>query len=285
MAYTTTMLAWVVVQDGRQLGQAGQLLHALDAVKWGTDYFLKAHTAPDELYVQVREGPGSVVPGDPSFFPPVKRRTMHLHPPFQRTALCFSSWTVVSTTRAFIGLQCNVLHFCINLGLLEPPLAPVQVGEVSADHSCWMRPEDMTTPRTLYKVGGTKCGSDVAGQTAAALAAASIAFRTVDPAYSATLLAHARQLHSFATKCLGKYSDVVQNVNPYYTSYSGYAVSALPPTFSAPCYLSGTAEYTDSSCCLASSLRAPLPMQTVRTNTGDRQHKEQNAGTKGWRSL
>lgn len=56
MAYTTTMLAWVVLQYGRQLDQAGQLSHALDAVKWGTDYFLKAHTAPDELYVQVREG-------------------------------------------------------------------------------------------------------------------------------------------------------------------------------------------------------------------------------------
>lgn len=97
-----------------------------------------------------------------------------------------------------------------------------------------MRPEDMTTPRTVYKVGGTKCGSDVAGETAAALAAASVVFRTEDPSYSATLLSHARQLHSFATTCLGKYSDIVQDVNPYYTSYSGYAVRApalrvLPP--------------------------------------------------------
>ena len=28
----------------------------LDAIKWGTDYLIKAHTAPNEFYGQVGEG-------------------------------------------------------------------------------------------------------------------------------------------------------------------------------------------------------------------------------------
>lgn len=82
----------------------------------------------------------------------------------------------------------------------------------------------MTTLRTSYKIGGTKCGSDVAGETAAAFAAASIAFKSVNGTYSAILLEHAKDLFTFATTCLGAYSDTIPEVNPYYTSYSGYKV-------------------------------------------------------------
>jgi endoglucanase len=52
----------------------------------------------------------------------------------------------------------------------------------------------MDTPRTAYKVDVNRRGSDVAAETAAALAAASIAFRGVDNAYSARLLAAARRV-------------------------------------------------------------------------------------------
>ena len=70
----------------------------------------------------------------------------------------------------------------------------VQVGDPSSDHQCWERPEDMDTPRTAYKVDVNRRGSDVAAETAAALAAASMAFRGVDNAYSARLLAAARRV-------------------------------------------------------------------------------------------
>jgi len=52
-------------------------------------------------------------------------------------------------------------------------------------------------------------GSDLAGETAAALAAASIVFRNVDPCYSNSLLTHARQLFDFANNYRGKYSDSI----------------------------------------------------------------------------
>ena len=71
----------------------------------------------------------------------------------------------------------------------------VQVGNPYSDHSCWQRPEDMTTDRTAYKIDASRPGSDVAGETAAALAAASIAFRGVDRVYSARLLRSAQQVN------------------------------------------------------------------------------------------
>jgi hypothetical protein len=50
-------------------------------------------------------------------------------------------------------------------------------------------------------------GSDLAAETAAALAAASIVFKEADPNYSNNLLTHAKQLFVFANNYRGKYSD------------------------------------------------------------------------------
>jgi endoglucanase len=144
-----TMMAWGISEFNPQLRRTGQLGNALNSLRWGTDYFLKAHTQPNELWVQV---------GSP--------------------------WS---------------------------------------DHDCWERPEDMTTPRPAYKVDTTHHGSDVAAETAAALAAASIAFRGVDRAYSAKLLRSAQQLFNFADRFRGKYSDSLAGVVcPFYCSYSGF---------------------------------------------------------------
>lgn len=62
------------------------------------------------------------------------------------------------------------------------------------DHHCWERPEDMDTARNVYKVTSQNPGSDVAAETAAALAAASIVFRGSDAAYSAKLLQTAKKV-------------------------------------------------------------------------------------------
>ncbi len=52
-----------------------------------------------------------------------------------------------------------------------------QVGNGQEDHGYWGRPEDMTLTRPAYKLTANNPGSEVVGETAAALAAASIAFR------------------------------------------------------------------------------------------------------------
>ncbi|KNA16888.1 hypothetical protein SOVF_085040 [Spinacia oleracea] len=119
MAFTVTLLAWSVVEYGNHLKVHNELQNALVAIKWGTDYFIKAHPQPNLLYAGVGDG--------------------------------------------------------------------------DSDHDCWQRPEDMTTPRTVYKIDESNPGSDLAAETSAALAAASIAFHRLDPKYSSLLLAHAKQ--------------------------------------------------------------------------------------------
>jgi Glycosyl hydrolase family 9 len=62
------------------------------------------------------------------------------------------------------------------------------VGDPNKDHACWERPEDMDTPRSVLKIDAQNPGTEVAAETAAAFAAASLVFRTCDPAYSKRLL-------------------------------------------------------------------------------------------------
>jgi endoglucanase len=148
MAASATMLAWGIVDYRNAYVQTGQLNTALDQLKWATDYFIKAHTAANELYGQVGAG--------------------------------------------------------------------------GTDHGWWGPAEVMQMTRPSYKISSACPGSDLAGETAAALAAASIAFRATDPSYANTLLTHARQLYSFADNFRGKYSDCITDASGFYNSWSGY---------------------------------------------------------------
>ncbi|RAL50995.1 hypothetical protein DM860_005351 [Cuscuta australis] len=148
MAFTVTMMSWSIIEYGRQMSAAGELHNALEAVKWGTDYFIKAHPQPYVLYGEVGDG--------------------------------------------------------------------------DTDHYCWQRPEDMTTSRVAYKIDQNNPGSDLAAETAAAMAAASIVFRRQDPSYSHQLLQHAYQLFEFADKYRGKYDSSITVARNFYQSVSGY---------------------------------------------------------------
>lgn len=53
MAFTITMMSWSILEYGKQMGASGELGHAIDAVKWGTDYLIKAHPQPNVLYGEV----------------------------------------------------------------------------------------------------------------------------------------------------------------------------------------------------------------------------------------
>ncbi|CAB4310548.1 unnamed protein product [Prunus armeniaca] len=148
MAFTVTMMSWSIIEYGKQMAASGELGHAMEAVKWGTDYFIKAHPEPYVLYGEVGDG--------------------------------------------------------------------------NTDHYCWQRPEDMTTDRRAYKISPSNPGSDLAGETAAAMAAASIVFRHSNPAYASELLRHAHQLFDFADKYRGKYDSSITVAQKYYRSISGY---------------------------------------------------------------
>ncbi|CAN1178107.1 Endoglucanase 6 [Linum perenne] len=148
MAFTVTMMSWSIIEYGKQMAASGELRNAMEAIKWGTDYFIKAHPEPDVLYGEVGDG--------------------------------------------------------------------------TTDHYCWQRPEDMTTDRRAYRIDPSNPGSDLAGETAAAMAAASIVFRHSNPAYSRELLNHAYQLFDFANKHRGKYDSSITVAQKYYRSISGY---------------------------------------------------------------
>ena len=97
-----------------------------------------------------------------------------------------------------------------------------QVGDGNADHAWWGSAEVMPMERPSFKIDASNPGSDLAGETAAALAAASIVFKDSDPAYSNLLISHAEELYNFADTYRGKYSDAITNAASFYNSWSGY---------------------------------------------------------------
>ena len=58
----------------------------------------------------------------------------------------------------------------------------------------------MDTTRSVFKVDKNSSGSDVAGETAAALAATSLVFRRSDPTYSKLLVRRAIRVNSYSCK-------------------------------------------------------------------------------------
>ncbi|MQL73660.1 hypothetical protein Taro_006009 [Colocasia esculenta] len=144
MAFTVTTLAWAALSYNSELRAAGELENLKAAIRWGTDYFLKASAKRNRLWVQV---------GDPV-----------------------------------------------------------------ADHECWVRPENMQTPRTLYMIDEKTPGTEIAAETAAAMAASSIVFRPDDRKYARSLLNKAKLLFEFAKSHKGTYDGEC----PFYCSFSGY---------------------------------------------------------------
>jgi endoglucanase len=97
-----------------------------------------------------------------------------------------------------------------------------QVGDGSSDHSFWGAPEVNPSPRPSFKINASCPGSDLAGESAAALASSSMVFKSSDPTYAATLLANAKQLYTFADTYRGTYDKCITAAQGYYNSWSGY---------------------------------------------------------------
>ncbi|MEO3755348.1 glycoside hydrolase family 9 protein [Streptomyces sp. B6B3] len=103
----------------------------------------------------------------------------------------------------------------------EPDVLYAQVGDGDADHKWWGPAEVMPMERPAYRVDAGCPGSDVAAETAAAMASSSMLFAEDDPSYAATLVRHAEQLYAFADEHRGVYSDCVP-AGSFYRSHSGY---------------------------------------------------------------
>jgi hypothetical protein len=75
----------------------------------------------------------------------------------------------------------------------------VKVGDPVQDHQCWIRPENMQTPRTVLRIDENTPGTEIAAETAAAMAASSIVFRGTDHPYSRRLLNKAKLVFEFGS--------------------------------------------------------------------------------------
>lgn len=84
----------------------------------------------------------------------------------------------------------------------------------------------MKEKRPLTQINTTFPGTEVAAETAAAMASASLVFKKDDPTYSATLLKHAKQLFTFADNYQVSYSESIPEVAKYYNS-TGYGDELL----------------------------------------------------------
>ncbi|GFO42609.1 endoglucanase [Plakobranchus ocellatus] len=95
-----------------------------------------------------------------------------------------------------------------------------QVGDPYVDHTYWGRPEDMTMNRPAYKLTPEQPGSDLIGETSAAMAAGYLAFKDVEPQFAERLLTHAQILFAFAENFRGYYSDSIPSAAEFYQSHS-----------------------------------------------------------------
>ncbi|MEO0012132.1 MAG: hypothetical protein RLZZ535_521 [Cyanobacteriota bacterium] len=100
-----------------------------------------------------------------------------------------------------------------------------QVGNGELDHNWWgpLEVVHYEMERPAYKIDTTCPGTDLAAETSAALASSSILFRNNgDTEYANLLVQKAERLFDFADTYRGKYSDCLQEANPFYTSNNGY---------------------------------------------------------------
>ncbi len=119
----------------------------------------------------------------------------------------------------------NNLRFVNDYFIKAHPSANVlygQLGNGGADHQWWGPAEVMKMARPAYKIDASCGGSDLAAETAAAMAASSMVFRPTDATYANTLLSHARQLYTFADTVRRKYSECITDASSYYNSWSGF---------------------------------------------------------------
>ncbi|WP_189082351.1 glycoside hydrolase family 9 protein [Mangrovihabitans endophyticus] len=98
-----------------------------------------------------------------------------------------------------------------------------QVGKGDDDHKWWGPAEVLPMARPAYKIDASCGGTELAAETAAAMAASSMVFRPTDPAYANTLLTHARQLYTFADTVRKSYHECITDATAFYKSWSGYA--------------------------------------------------------------
>jgi Glycosyl hydrolase family 9. len=94
-----------------------------------------------------------------------------------------------------------------------------QVGNSALDHNWWGPPEVMPMKRPAYSLTASCRGSDLAAESAAAMASTSIVFRVSgNTSYADLLVSRAEQLFRFADTYRGEYSKCITDAGNHYES-------------------------------------------------------------------
>lgn len=56
MAFSASVVGWGILEFWDAYEESGQLVYALDNIRWVSDYFMKAHVSENEFYAQVGDG-------------------------------------------------------------------------------------------------------------------------------------------------------------------------------------------------------------------------------------
>ena len=91
-----------------------------------------------------------------------------------------------------------------------------KVGDGNLDHAWVGRPEDMTMARPSMKIDANNGGSDLAGETAAAMASTAMLFKDVNQTYADELIQHAKELFQFADQHRKAYHESIPNAASFY---------------------------------------------------------------------
>jgi endoglucanase len=93
------------------------------------------------------------------------------------------------------------------------------IGNPVADHKKWVRPEDpAAVPAPSYTITAKAPGSELAAESAAALASASLVFSWANmQEYAQLCLSHAVELYEFATKYKGSETFIHLNYHTCFT--------------------------------------------------------------------
>ena len=227
-----------IQREGRVASATGDLANR---VYWRGDAFLQDYALPNQEG-NIDLGGGFADAGDnPKFNFPMASSTTLL------------AWAVIEYRSAFTAsgqltpMLANLRWAADYLLKCWDPSNKRLYGQVSpdsvqAEHSnLWMPFEvidqasnDKNLPRHAFYVDVNHPGTDLAGETVAALTAASLAFQASDAAYATTLLNAAKAIYQNLVNVpsKGKYSDNLgrlsnggwlhADITPFYNSWSGY---------------------------------------------------------------
>lgn len=257
--------------DIQRLGKISEAMGNLsNRVYWRDDSFLQDYALPNQEGA-VDLGGGFSDAGDNIKFN---------FPMASATSLL--AWSVVAFQPAFVSSH-QLTSMLSNLRWANDYLlkcwdanhqrlyGQVSPNSVSASHSTmWMPFEvidqatmDKNLPRYAFYVDPNHPGTDLAGETVAALAASSLAFKESDPAYASKLLSAAKAIYNNLVNVpnKGKYSDNMgrmvngswqkADIDAFYKSWSGYRDEVswssmwLYRATEDPAYLSIAKQYID----------------------------------------